>query len=386
MIAPIWNVSMAAAEQHPARAVPPYPEQIRPLAGLQFIALAWVVLNQFRFHLGLHAGDRFGVVFKGYLGAELFFVLAGFAICHLYTRRTEAGAFNYRSFLWERLIGFYPLHIVTIAVMGLLGLLASVSHVQFQPGTFDPGALVANLLLVHAWGILPTVSWNFPSWLVSAQWFGLLIFPAVAWVAMKGWSRAVLAVLTPVILFSALFIEAGVKGVLFTDMTAQVGALQVIPAFLMGAGLYRLGQERSLPRGWGAILAAAAGVWIVVAASLRLTDLVIWPAFGAVVFGLAETARTSRPALSSPAWLYLGQISYAMYLVYLPVDIVYFHGLERLVGTPSGAAAWMVWAGVFPVIMVAAVLAHHLIAQPAQVWLAKRDPFRRRAATGVASA
>ena len=68
-----------------------YPATIAPLIGLQFIALAWVVLNQFRFHLGLHAGDRSGLVFKGYLGAELFLVLTGFLICHLYASASGGG-------------------------------------------------------------------------------------------------------------------------------------------------------------------------------------------------------------------------------------------------------------------------------------------------------
>jgi peptidoglycan/LPS O-acetylase OafA/YrhL len=111
------------------------------------------------------------------------------------------------------------------------------------------------------------------------------------------------------------------------------------------------------------------------AALLRLNDLVIWPAFGALVFSLAETAKTTRPALSRAPLPYLGRIAYSIYLVYLPVDIVYFHGVERLIGTPTGAVAWAVWSGVFPVILVAGIAAHHLIAQPAAAWLAPRNPF-----------
>jgi peptidoglycan/LPS O-acetylase OafA/YrhL len=72
---------------------------------------------------------------------------------------------------------------------------------------------------------------------------------------------------------------------------------------------------------------------------------------------------------------WLGQAAYSIYLVYLPVDIVYFHGVERLIGTPTGALAWAVWAGVFPVILVAGVAAHQLIAKPAAAWLARHAPF-----------
>ena len=73
--------------------------------------------------------------------------------------------------------------------------------------------------------------------------------------------------------------------------------------------------------------------------------------------------------------LYLGRIAPAMYLVYLPVDIVYFHLVERLVGQPTGALAWVVWTGVFPLIVLAGARRHHLIQQPAELWLKRRNPF-----------
>jgi peptidoglycan/LPS O-acetylase OafA/YrhL len=241
-------------------------------------------------------------------------------------------------------------------------------------GVFDWRGLFANLALVQAWGTVPTVSWNFPSWLISAEWFAYIALPVTAWIALKR-LNPVVAIVGAIGLFVVLFEIAAAKHVLFTDMTAQIGALQTVPAFLLGAGLYGLGREWSLPRPWSGFVAGVAGAWIVAAALLRLNDLFIWPAFGALVFGLAETAKTQKPALSWAPLPYLGQVAYSIYLVYLPVDIVYFHGVQRLIGTPTGALAWAVWAGVFPVILAAGVVAHHLIAKPASTWLASHVPF-----------
>src|ERR1700759_4341868 len=98
-----------------------YPAKITPLIGLQFFALGWVVLNQFRLHLNLHAGDRSGLVFKGYLGAVLLFVIPGSPPPTLYVSAREAGAYRYPSFLWNRLVRVYPLHLAMTATMaGLL--------------------------------------------------------------------------------------------------------------------------------------------------------------------------------------------------------------------------------------------------------------------------
>lgn len=354
------------------------PGELAPLRALSFFALAWVVLNQFRDHLGLHAGTSFGVVGKGYLGASLFFVLTGFTTCSEYVRLRADGRFNYPSFLWRRLITFYPLHLVTLVAMGVLFVIGGAMAVTLKQAAFNPADLPANLLLVHAWGVLPTVSWNFPSWLVSALWFALLTFPVTAWLALKFLRPTAVAVAAPLLLFVVGYEVASSRGVLFTDMTAQIGALQTIPAFLYGAGLYRLGRERSLPVKWSATASIAVTLWIIVAASLRLSDLAIWPAFGVLVFCLAGTSDSAKPLLGSKLFQSLGAISMAIYLIYLPVDIIYFHAIQRLFGTPTGYAAWLAWWGVFPVILLIGFLAFYLIQRPTTVWLRRRDPFTER--------
>ena len=358
---------------------PTYPADIAPLCGLSFLALGWVVVNQFRDHLGLHAGATFGLVGKGYLGSALFFVLAGFVTCHDYVRLRANGQFNYPSFLWQRLIRFYPLHLVALAVMGALFVTGQAMGVAFRHGAFNPGDLPANLLLIQAWGVVPTDRWNFPSWLVSALWFALLVFPATAWVALKGLRPTLVALLAPLALFAVSFEVAQSRGVLFTDMTAQIGALQTIPAFLYGATLYRLGQSFTLPPRMAKVAAAAAALWIGLAASLRWSDLAIWPAFGPLVFALAETAKSASPALASKVVQRLGAMSLSIYLIYLSVDIVYFHAVQRFAGTLRGAAAWIAWWGVFPVILVVGALAFYLVQRPAARWLSGHNPFTRGA-------
>ncbi|HLI67302.1 MAG TPA: acyltransferase [Caulobacteraceae bacterium] len=362
----------APAEAHAAPAS--YPTQITPLIGLRFFALAWVILNQFRFHLDLHAGDRSGIVFKGYLGAALFFVLTGFLTAHLFTTDRADGRFRYGASLWAKLAGFYPLHLAAIAAMG--GLLIAGHAIGAPPpqGLFDAKSIAANLGLVQAWGVMPTVSWNFPSWLISAEWFAALAFPLTAWIAL-GRINPVAVIAVALASFATMFEIADYHHVLFTDMTAQIGALQTVPAFLFGAGLYAFGRRASLPGGWAKPLAALAAAWIVAAALMRLSDLAIWPVFGVLVFALAETSKTPKPALSQPAVLYLGAAAMSLYLVYLPVDIAYFHGVERLVGTPTGARAWAVWAGVFPVILAVGLVAYQLITRPAAAWLEAHSPF-----------
>ncbi|WP_299003595.1 hypothetical protein [uncultured Caulobacter sp.] len=65
-------------------------------------------------------------------------------------------------------------------------------------------------------------------------------------------------------------------------------------------------------------------------------------------------------------------------MVHLPVDIVYFHGLQRLAPDLSMAGAASAWAGAFGVCLLAAMGVYHLVERPARNWLRARDPFAKR--------
>jgi peptidoglycan/LPS O-acetylase OafA/YrhL len=355
-----------------------YPSDIRPLTSLRIGAAIWVLVYHFRDHLGLDLG-RYGLAAKGYLGVDLFFILSGFILSHVYLKAWEERRFNYGSFLWARLARVYPMHLVTLA--GTLGIWLAAKQVGavFDPVAFDLSVIPQHLLMIHAWGTTPTAQWNFPSWSISAEWFAYLAFPAAAIFSLTIRRWALGGVLAAAALFIGLFLAAQARGVHFTEMTAQIGAVRIIPSFLMGAALHRLGSSVSLPRGlaWAGALAAVA--WIAVAASLNLSDMLIWPALALLIFSLGETSKTDPASLiAAPLLVYLGEVSYAVYMTHLPVDIVYFHALDRIAPNLSGPVAWAAWAGVFVVCLTASIVAYHLVERPARNWMRAHDPFTRR--------
>jgi peptidoglycan/LPS O-acetylase OafA/YrhL len=241
---------------------------------------------------------------------------------------------------------------------------------------FDARAIPQHLLLLHAWGTTPTVQWNFPSWSISAEWFAYLAFPvaAVFSLSLRRWALA--GVLAAAAIFVGLFLAAQARGVHFTEMTAQIGAIRIIPSFLMGAALHRLGSTFSVTRGlaWAGVVFAV--TWIGVTATLNLSDLLIWPALALLIFSLGETAKTDpNSVVALPLFVYLGEVSYSVYMAHLPVDIGYFHALDRIVRAPTGLIAWAAWAGVFVACLITAIGAYHIVERPARNWLRAHDPF-----------
>ena len=171
---------------------------------------------------------------------------------------------------------------------------------------------------------------------------------------------------------------AGALGLPLPEIT-RLGAIRIVPAFLTGAALYSLGKNIALPRGAALAGVLAATAWIVLASSLRAPALAIWPAFALLILSLAEASRTSRRDMFGAAPLvYLGEVSYAVYMTHLPVDIAYFHALDRIAPNLAGAAAWAAWIGVFAVTLIASIVTYHLVERPARNWMRAHDPFLRR--------
>ncbi|WP_184719119.1 acyltransferase [Caulobacter sp.] len=362
-----------------------YPADIRSLTGLRIVAAAWVLVYHFRNRLGLDL-ERFGLVAKGYLGVDLFFILSGFILTHVYLRAWEEGRFQYRAFLWARLARLYPVHLLTLAGTVALWAVGRWQGASFDPIAFDPAVLPQQILLIHAWWTTPTVQWNFPSWSISAEWFAYLAFPAAAVAAMALRARPVLAVLLAAGLFFLLDALVGRGGGDLTQMTAQGGALRIVPSFAMGVALHRLGRTRSMTLGLARIGTGAALAWIVVSTSLGLADIWIWPALAALIFCLAERDKSGRVGmLAVPLAVYLGEVSYAVYMTHLPVDIAYFELLGRLPVQPVGALAWAAWLGVMVACFLVSVIVYHAAERPARRWLRARDPFARRPHPGQAT-
>lgn len=354
-----------------------YPDDIRPLTGLRIAAALWVLVYHFRDHLGLDV-DRLGLVAKGYLGVDLFFILSGFILSHVYLRRFAERRFHYGSFLWARLSRIYPVHLVTLAASVLIWQVAMTMGATFSPVAFDPGVLPQHLLLVHAWGTTPTVQWNFPSWSISAEWFAYLTFPVAAALVLAFRRRPATGVAGAMALFAIMALTAAFLGLPLPEIT-RLGVIRVVPAFLTGAALYGLGQRIALPRKAAVAGPFVATAWIIVASSFRTPDLAIWPAFALLILSLAEASKTDpRGGFGAAPLVYLGEVSYAVYMTHLPVDIAYFHALDRLAPGIAGPAAWIVWSGVFAATLLASIAIYHLVERPARTWMRTHDPFLAR--------
>ena len=358
----------------PDEAGPVSPADLRPLTALRFVAAAWVTL--YTCWPFLDVGFTPHLASKGYLGVELFFVLSGFILSHVYLEAFGTRRFGYRSFLWARIARVYPLHLVTLLGVMALALGAAAAGIAMQARVIDWSSLPANLLMLHAWGLAPEAAFNHPSWSISAEWFAYLTFPVFAAGAWALRARPWLAVAAASAALLALYVVfQSLAGFPLTQATIRWGALRIVPCFALGCALYLVHRKGGVPR--PGLLSALSVVLIFATASLQIWDGVIVLLGGLLILSLGSLDNVRAGPLSSRFAVWLGEISYALYMVLIPWTLVAVNGLARVTGSESKTFGLPLWLGIVLGAVMTAALAHHLVEKPARTWLRKL-PKRER--------
>ena len=340
---------------------------IRQLTSLRFFAAFWVVLFHYWPKLDFDAAIPLFVQ-KGYLGVELFFVLSGFILCHVYRTSLEEGRFRYGSFLWNRLARVYPLHLATLVGMIVLALGAQAAGFGIDSNILSWESLPANLLLVQAWGLAPQAAFNHPSWSISAEWFAYLTFPLFAWGALALKDRPLVALGLAIGFLAALYAAfQHLAGFPLTQATIQWGALRIVPCFAYGCALHALWRARPSQNRRSALVGAVASTLaVLILAAIAAPDAVIVTALGAVIFFLARMAQTGSETFGNAQLVYLGEISYSVYMVCVPWKIVFVNAASKVFELNDERLPLWLWLVFLGGVVPLAAASYHLIEKPAR--------------------
>jgi peptidoglycan/LPS O-acetylase OafA/YrhL len=327
------------------------------------------------------------ILTKGYLGVELFFVLSGFILSHVYLDGFGERRASYRGFLWARLARVYPLHLAILLGLVLFVLLSGALGWRLSGRLAVWPSIPGQLLLLQAWGATPQGGWNHPAWSISAEWFAYLTFPAFAWAFWRLRRRPILALILAILVVTGLNVGfTALTGQALTHQTIAWGALRIVPCFFYGGVIYLI--WRAAPAGRNAAHAGFAAALMAIA-GLTFAKAPDWSftlAFGGLIYALASLASHRSRLLASPVWVYLGEVSYAIYMVCIPWQLLLEIAARRVTPWQGGLMPPLLWMGLVGGVVPVAMIAHHLIERPARRVLRSIGPSLNLPATADAPA
>ncbi|MBN8552051.1 MAG: acyltransferase [Caulobacterales bacterium] len=347
-----------------------YPARLEALTSIRFLMALGVVLFHFQLVWAFPEGSS-GLLNRARLGVDAFFILSGFVLAHVYLQ--PGAPFSYRRFLAARFARIYPAHLFVL--LGVLSMVATAGllGIELQPGRFNVPDFFQTLLLIQAW--FPRhdqVFWNGPSWSLSAEWFAYLAFPVFALVATALRRRPLILIGLSLVLFSLLdaFYQA-VFGLILPRAEDSMGFFRIIPEFLFGIGLYFFGVRVSIGRGPAIAFALLSGAALLYAMQIGADDRLIVFLCGPFILACSFLSKTGAEGVLGHRWLvFMGDCSYALYLVHLPLLLAWRNVAAKLLGLPDDYLMGLPeQAVVLTVTLIAAVAIYCLVERPARPWI-----------------
>ncbi len=354
---------------------------IDELTGLRGLAALWVALYHLRTLLPAYPDAVEAILGHGYLAVDIFFALSGFILYTTYFEKFRTlSPRGYVQFVIKRLARIYPAHAATM----LLFLMLPVAILLFSEAKdlgdrYDPGDYVLALLLVQNWGFTDNLNWNFPSWSISTEFFAYLLFPFLALAFQRVLRSIVGGLIVSAAAYIAVFLVFDLNGEpSLSGSIPTLGLPRCVLEFIAGmaaASLFaRIGSNRRHAVGWAA-LAASAGLFA--SLGFGVQDYAVAPLAGSLlVAGLACELPAFR-GLRHKAAVYLGEISYSIYILHIFIRELF----QFVLTDATGEMSWLVAALYVVVLIAGAAVMYELVEKPVRGavvrWSAERFSRKR---------
>ena len=307
----------------------------------------------------------------GFTGVDIFFVISGFLISTILAKSLAFGSFSFAGFYARRIKRIFPALLVVMAATLAFGWVALFPDELAQLARHITGGagFLSNLVLWHEVGYFDRGADTKPLlhlWSLAIEEQFYIVWPVVLLLA---WKRRV-SLLAAAAVLAALSFAVNVGGIhafpSATFYSPASRAWELLAGAMLACAVLRpvpsLTRAVRLlpPNAWSALgaLFLTLGFALITAKHRFPGWYALLPVVGAVMLiGAGPRAWFNRVVLSNRLLVWIGLISYPLYLWHWPL-LSYAHIIET--GTPAPQLR----AGLMALAVVLAWLTYHLVERP----------------------
>ncbi|MGH8055022.1 MAG: acyltransferase family protein [Stenotrophomonas sp.] len=293
--------------------------------GLRCVAVMAVLL----FHFGVPG------LGGGYVGVDIFFVISGYLISSIIIgEMVSTGGFNFWNFYARRVRRILPALIATLVVTSVFSwlILTPADLVAYGKSLVASTISLSNLQFWSESGYFDTASQTKPllhTWSLSVEEQFYLVWPALLYLCHRFFGRRGLfwGILAAGLLsFFANFLAVAMQDIGYKSDLFFLPQFRVFEFAIGALGFYvvrRLPPSRPVQEG---MLVVGIGLIVYSIVTLEEGDVfpyvnAIAPCVGTLLLIAARDASGAKLLLSNPAAVWIGRISYSLYLTHWPVVV-----------------------------------------------------------------
>lgn len=341
--------------------------RVDQLTFTRFLAAIAIVLYHSRHELSLSGSHTLSLLIsQANIGVSYFFILSGFVMTLAYPK----GNISYKKYYTSRIARIYPLYLLALL------LVAALKTLFYTSGT-DPVQFFLSLFVLQAWHPKYALVLNIPGWTICVEFLFYAIFPLMMNLFYEKSSFKTIALVV------TTFWLASQVGFAIVEPEVSRGSsllynhpIMHVNQFLLGnlAGLFFMRtKDRFKPRYTDLIILASLSATYLLLLHPHplnyhngLLAITFIPFILALSYGNGWTARLFK----HKALIYLGEISFGIYILQVPVRLYLSEAFKRLGLGEYGTLPHIIC------LMVASAICYHVVEKPCRTminnWASKK--------------
>jgi len=290
-----------------------------PLESLRGISAVMIVMLHFKNDSIWHKNY---LILNSEVFVDFFFVLSGFVLSLGYKDNIYS-LNNFFLFVKKRFLRIYPLHILTLFFFVIYNIvkifLINKLNLNATHDTYTFFDFIKNIFLIHG---ISGASYNLPSWSISVEFICYLIFGLLVF------KKLFLKLLFPIVIFSFIIIYFQI-----TDLMSKeyMNLSRCLFCFFLGC-LSFCYKEFLIRKNYSSIIFIISSLIALLLVSFHKNFIfLIVPFFFSIMIISAyslETKSTLFNLLTLKPLIFLGKISYGIYMIHFAITIPMRHLLH----------------------------------------------------------